>query len=153
ALPSYVTIMIGRVADHLARVRDAEHVLVDPGTTDWAGIAVLKEAHRVFRARGLAPVLLAAAYRHVRQWTELIGDGLIQSIPYAWWKAFDASDQTLASTLERPVPPEILEALRRRFPDFVRAYDADGMRPDEFERYGASVATLRQFESGYRALV
>ena len=30
-------------------------------------------------------------------------------------------------------------------PEFVRAYDEDGMTIDEFERYGATVRTLRQF--------
>lgn len=153
AFVPYVTIMVGRVADHLRRVQDREMVLADPGTVDWAGIAVFKEAHRLFRARGLSPVLVAAAYRHRRQWSELVGDRLIQSIPYKWWRAFDASDVALARTIDEPVPPAILDELTARFPEFVRAYDARGMQPEEFERYGASVATLQQFESGYRALV
>ncbi len=149
----YVTIMVGRVADHLRRVQDAEMVLADPGTTDWAGIAVFKKAHRLFRERGYRALLVAAAYRHKRQWSELVGDAVIQSIPYAWWRAFDASDVELASTIERPIPPAVYEELVRYFPDFARAYDEQGMSPDEFERYGASVATLAQFEKGYRELV
>jgi transaldolase len=153
AFVPYVTIMVGRVVDHLKRVAEAENVRAEPGTVDWAGIAVFKEAHRLFRARGLAPVLVAAAYRNERQWSELVGDRLIQSIPYTWWKAFDASDVTVARSIDAPVPAPILHELTRRFPEFVRAYDARGMEPGEFEHYGASVATLHQFESGYRALV
>ena len=149
----YVTIMVGRVADHLRRVQEREGVVADPGTVDWAGIAVFKEAHRLFRARGLSPTLVAAAYRNERQWSELVGDPLIQSIPYTWWKTFDASEVPLARTIEAPVPPAALDELTLRFPEFVRAYDARGMQPEEFDRYGASVATLQQFESGYRALV
>jgi len=149
----YVTIMVGRVADHLKAVQEAELRLDDPGATDWAGIAVLKKAHQIFRERGLRPALVAAAYRHRRQWSELVGDGVIQSIPHKWWKAFDASDVPLSSTLEEPVAPPILDELTRHFPEFVRAYDERGMRPEEFASYGASVATLKQFESGYRALV
>ncbi len=149
----YVTIMVGRVADHLKRQQDAAKILAEPGATDWAGIAVAKKAHRLLRERGLRPPIVAAAYRHRRQWSELIGGGLIQSMPYAWWKAFDASDLPLSRTVDEPVPEPILEELERRFPDFVRAYDEDGMRPEEFEHYGAAVATLRQFEEGYRGLV
>lgn len=149
----YVTIMVGRVADHLQRVQAAQMVLAEPGTTDWAGIAVFKKAHRLFRERGLRPMLVAAAYRHRRQWSELIGERLIQSMPYKWWKAFGASDEPLERTIEKPVDPAILSDLTRRFDDFVTAYDEDGMQPEQFEQYGASVATLRQFESGYRALV
>lgn len=153
AFTPYVTIMVGRVADHLKRLQESEMILADPGVADWAGIAIFKKVHRVFRERGLRPALVAAAYRHRRQWSELVGDGPIQSIPYKWWKAFDASDMPLASTLTEPVPARIFEQLARYFPDFVRAYDEDGMQPEEFEHYGASVATLRQFESGARELV
>jgi len=153
AFTPYVTIMVGRVADHLKRVQEAEMLLADPGAADWAGIAIFKRAYARFRERGLRPVLVAAAYRHRRQWSELIGDGLVQSIPYKWWCAFDASDVPLTNTIDHPVSPSILSELSRYFPDFVRAYEDDGMRPDEFDRYGASVATLRQFEAGYRELV
>jgi transaldolase len=149
----YVTIMVGRVGDHLKRVQDAELVLADPGVADWAGIAIFKKAHRLFRQRGHAPMLVAAAYRHRRQWSELVGDGFVQSIPYKWWKAFDASDVSLSTTIADPIPEPIHSELVRFFPDFVRAYDEEGMRPEQFESYGASVATLRQFESAYRTLV
>lgn len=149
----YVTIMVGRVADHLQEVQRARVLLADPGTTDWAGIAVFKKAHRVFRERGFRPMLVAAAYRHRRQWSELVGDGLIQSIPYKWWKAFDASDVDLTSSIAQPVAPAIMAELTGLFPEFTQAYEEDGMIPDDFAGYGASVATLRQFKSAYRALV
>jgi transaldolase len=153
AFTPYVTVMVGRVADHLKRVQDASMVLADPGTADWGGIAIFKKAYRLFRERGLRPALVAAAYRHKRQWSELIGDGLVQSMPYKWWKAFDASDVALVSSIGQPVPAPIMDELNGLFPDFVRAYDERGMLPEEFEHYGASVATLRQFEAGYRELV
>ncbi len=153
ALGSYVTIMVGRVADYLESLQNAELRLAQPGTAAWGGIAVFKEAHRLFRQKGLRPTLVAAAYRHVRQWSELVGDGVVQSIPYRFWKAFDASDVPLASTIERPVPDAILEDLGRWFPELVRARDEHGMRPEDLEAYGASVATLRQFEAGFDAVV
>ncbi len=153
AFTPYVTIMVGRVADHLKRQQDAELSLADPGAADWAGIAIFKRAYSLFRQRGLSPVLVAAAYRHRRQWSELIGDGLVQSIPYKWWRAFDESEVPLANTIDDPVSSAIMSELSRYFPDFVRAYEEDGMQPEEFEHYGASVATLRQFESGYQELV
>jgi transaldolase len=151
--PSYVTIMVGRVADHVRRVQEAEKIPLDAGVADWAGIAVMKKAHRLFRERGLGPTLVAAAYRHRRQWTELVGPRIVQSIPHAWWKAFDASDVTLARTIDLPVPDAVREELVRFVPDFVRAYEEDGMQAHEFARYGASVATLAQFEAGHRELV
>lgn len=152
-LHPYVTIMIGRLDDHMARVVDRDGLAIDRDFVSWAGIAAFKEARRIFAARGYRSTLLAAAYRHERHWSALVGEGVIQSIPYTWWTRFNASGAAPQRTLETPVDPGIVEALLRTIPDFRRAYEVDGMRPEEFGGYGASVHTLRQFLGGYQQLV
>ncbi|EAU70015.1 transaldolase 2 [Stigmatella aurantiaca DW4/3-1] len=152
-LHPYVTIMVGRVDDHMKRVVARDAVLLDPGCLDWAGIAVFKKAHQLFLQRRFRSTLLAAAYRHSLHWSELIGEGVIQSIPYGWWKQFNGLDFTPRQTLTVPVAPGMVETLHHKLPDFRRAYDEEGMRPEEFAAYGASVHTLRQFLGGYQQLV
>lgn len=152
-LHPYVTIMVGRVDDHMKRVVERDSILLDPGYLNWAGIAVFKKAHQLFIQRRFRSTLLAAAYRHHLHWSELIGEGAIQSIPYGWWKQFNVSDLTPRKTLSEPVAPEVIDTLRRKIPDFRKAYDEEGMRPEEFAGYGASVHTLRQFLGGYQQLV
>lgn len=152
-LHPYVTIMVGRLDDHLKRLAERDAILVDPGYLNWAGIAVFKRARQLFLQRQYRSKLLAAAYRHHLHWSELIGEDSIQSIPYTWWKQFNASDIAPRKTLSEPVSSEIVETLRRKFPDFVRAYDEEGMRPEDFAGYGASAHTLRQFLGGYQQLV
>jgi transaldolase len=152
-LHPYVTIMVGRVDDHMKRVAERDSVLLDPGHLSWAGVAVFKRAHQLFVQRKFRSTLLAAAYRHHLHWSELIGEGAIQSIPYGWWKQFNASDLTPRKTLAEPVASEIVDTLRRKLPDFRRAYDEEGLRPEEFVEYGASVHTLRQFLGGYQQLL
>ncbi|HVT66947.1 MAG TPA: hypothetical protein VHF26_04295, partial [Trebonia sp.] len=44
-----------------------------------------------------------------------------------------------------PVDPAIIGELSRKFPDFRRAYEPDGLTPAEFDGFGATRATLRQF--------
>ncbi len=149
----YTTIMVGRVDDHLKRVMKREGVSIDPGLLEWAGIAVFKRARREFTRNGYKSTLLAAAYRHVMHWSELIGDNVILTIPYPWWKQFEASDVEPEKTLDKPVDPKIVSALERAFPEFRRAYDPDGMKPGEFASFGASVATLDQFLGGYQKLL
>ena len=95
--------------------------------------------------RGYRSTLLAAAYRHHLHWSQLIGRGVILSMPYAWWKQFEASDIEVADTLDRPVEPRIVDGLYTKFADFRRAYDEGGLAPEEFVRYGATVHTLNQF--------
>jgi transaldolase len=152
-LHPYVTLMVGRLDDHLQRVLTKEAVSIDPGYLHWAGIAVFKKARRLFAERSYRSTLLAAAYRHHLHWSQLIGRGVILSMPYAWWKQFEASDIEVADTLDRPVEPRIVDGLYARFADFRRAYDEGGLAPGEFVRYGASVHTLNQFISGYHDLL
>ena len=149
----YITIMVGRLDDLLQRVMAKDGVTVDPGLLHWAGIAVFKKARRIFKEKGYRSTLLAAAYRHHLHWTELVGPGVILSMPYPWWKQFEASDIEPSARLDEPVDPRLVETLRGKFPDFRKAYDEDGLKPDAFVHYGASIHTLNQFISGYSDLL
>jgi len=149
----YVTIMVGRLDDHLQRVAIKEKIDIDPKILQWAGIAVFKKAYSIFKKRGFQSQLLVAAYRHELHWTELIGDNVLMTMPYAWWTKFNQSKTEIRKTIEEPVDPKILEALLETFPDFKKAYDLDGLKPDDFEKFGPTIHTLDQFLSGYQDLV
>jgi transaldolase len=149
----YTTLMLGRLDDHLARVAAKQGITVDPGYLYWAGVAVFKKARRLFRARGYRSTLLAAAYRHHMHWSRLIGPGVILTIPYNWWTQFENSDVEVAPSLDEPVDPRIVDGLYAGFADFRAAYDQDGLKPEQFVRYGASIHTLNQFIGGYNDLL
>ncbi len=149
----YITLMIGRVDDQLKRVAEKEHITTTPGTVDWAGIAVFKNAHRIFQQRGLPGTLLAAAYRHEGHWSQIIGREVLQTVPYVWWTKFNTATTEPRLTINDPVEGGILAELRAKFPDFVRAHDEGGMRPADFLGYGATQHTLSQFLGGYGDLV
>jgi transaldolase len=153
AIRPYITLMIGRVDDHLKRVAETQKIATTPGALDWAGIAVFKHAHQIFKQRGLPGTLLAAAYRHEGHWSQILGRDVLQTVPYTWWTKFNVSATEPRLTLDEPVDGAILAELRSKFPDFVRAHDVDGMPPAEFVHYGATVHTLHQFLGGYADLV
>jgi len=51
-----------------------------------------------------------------------------------------------------PVSDKVINRLKI-LPEFMKAYEPDGMRPEEFITYGAVQRTLTQFtESGWKAL-
>jgi transaldolase len=153
AIHPYITLMIGRVDDHLKRIAEKEKIATSPGVLDWAGIAVFKHAHQIFKHRGYPGMLLAAAYRHEGHWSQIIGREVLQTIPYTWWTKFNVSATAPTLTLEQPMDDAILAELRAKFPDFSRAYEEKGMQPREFLGYGATVHTLNQFLGGYADLV
>ena len=148
-----VAIMVGRLDDHLKRVMETEKISVDPGCLEWAGVAVFKRAYQIFRKRGFRSVLLSAAYRNHMQWSEFIGGEVNVSIPYAWWKRFNSSEIEVKCRMDIPVYAEIIAMLEKNFPDFLRAYEPDGMTPDEFVSFGATVHTLKQFIGAYHDLL
>jgi transaldolase len=152
-LHPYVTLMVGRLDDHLQRVMAKEQVTIEPGFLHWAGVAVFKRARRIFVERGYGSTLLSAAYRHHLHWSELAGPGVILTMPYAWWNQFNASDIDITARLDEPVDARVLEALQARFKEFRRAYEEDGLRPEEFVHYGATIHTLNQFIGGYQDLL
>jgi transaldolase len=147
------TIMIGRLDDWLKVVARKDSVVVVPGHLDWAGIAAIKKAYGIFQARGYRARLLAAAYRHHLHWSELIGGDLIQTIPFEWQVLFNHSDVEVKKRMQDPVDPAVVAELSRKFADFRRAYDEDGMAVEEFDRYGATLRTLRTFIGSYAELL
>src|SRR5579862_4129405 len=139
------TIMVGRLDDWLKVLIEKENISIDPGYLEWAGVAVFKKTHRIFRERGYRIRLLSAAFRNHMHWSELIGGDVVISPPYSWQVRFNASDIEPRSRIDEPVPPKMVESLLRKFADFGRAYNEGGLAIDEFDTFGPTRRTLRQF--------
>jgi transaldolase len=139
------TLMVGRLDDWLKVVTEKEGIIADPRILDWAGVATFKKAYQIYRQRGYRLRLLSAAFRNHRHWSELIGGDVVISPPFEWQKRFNESDVTVADRIGSPVDPQVIEELSRKFEDFRRAYDEKGMKPGEFDAFGATRRTLRQF--------
>jgi transaldolase len=127
-------------------------VALHPDASNWAGLAVFKRAYGIFRERGYRSRLLAAAYRHRLHWTELVGGDISMTMPHAWQVRFNASGIVPEPRMEEPVDAALVDDLYERIPDFRRAYEPDGLAPEEFEGFGASARTLRAFIKSYHDL-
>jgi transaldolase len=139
------TIMVGRLDDWLRVVAEKENIIANPEVYDWAGVAVMKKAYRLYRERGYRPRLLSAAMRNHLHWSEFIGGEVVISPPFKWQERYNASDVEVVDRMQVPVPQPIVEELSRKFVDFRRAYAEDGMTLEEFDTFGPTVRTLRQF--------
>lgn len=146
------TIMVGRLDDWLKDVAERDNILVDPESLNWAGVAVMKNAYKMYKERGYRTQLLAAAYRNHHQWTQFMGADMSLTIPHKWIKRFNDFDVPVQNTIDVPVEQKIMDQLME-FPDFKKAYFADGMTADEFDTFGPVCKTLLQFLKGYDDLV
>ncbi|HYL41031.1 MAG TPA: transaldolase family protein [Candidatus Binatus sp.] len=153
AMSPVCTMMIGRLDDWLRVLVERDSIAIQPDALDWAGIAAFKRAVGIFRARGYRTRLLAAAYRHRLHWTELVGGDVILTMPHAWQVRFNGSGISPVPRIDEPVDSALIADLAARIPDFVRAYEPDGLTLPEFDTYGATVRTLRGFIRSYHDLV
>lgn len=139
------TIMVGRLDDWMKVAAEKQKVTLDPGYYEWAGVAVFKKAYGIYRERGYRTRLLSAAFRNHMHWSEFVGGDVVVSPPFAWQKRFQTSGIVPTPRIDVPVDPRIVDALYDRLGEFRKAYDADGLSPEEFDTYGATRRTLRQF--------
>ena len=140
------TIMVGRVDDWVKVSAEKIGAKINPEAMEWAGVAVFKNAHKIYKERGYRTRLLAAAFRNDMHWSQLIGADAVISPPYSWQvKINSAVVMPNPNSIDEPVAPEILNALLDNLPEFRKMYDADGLRVEEFTNFGATLRTLRGF--------
>ncbi len=139
------TLMVGRLDDWLRVVAEREGIITDPWVFDWAGVAVMKKAYAIFQERGYRLPLLSAAFRNHLHWSEFIGGEIIISPPFSWQTRYNASDVRIENRMQIEVEASIIKELESKFVDFRRSYYEDGMGLDEFDSFGPTRRTLRQF--------
>jgi transaldolase len=139
------TMMIGRLDDWLKVIAKRQGIDLPDDVIDWAGIACAKRALALFEENRFRTKLLAAAYRHLGHWTELIGADMVLTMPYEWQVKANRSGISPEPRAHLPVDPVIVAQLHANFADFTRAYEPDGMTHVEFDTFGPTVRTLRSF--------
>lgn len=146
------TLMLGRTDDWCKKYVSREGLVTDPECLEWAGIAVLKEAYRIYQKRGYTTRLLTAACRNHYHWSALIGGDLAQTINYSWFQRFDNSGIEVKDRMAEPVPARYLAELMQ-LSEFRKSFEETGQKPEEFETYGGFKDTLQGFLAGYDDLI
>jgi transaldolase len=139
-----VTIMVGRLDDWMRETVKREKIALDPGVLEWAGVAAFKNAYKVFKQEGYRARLLSAAFRSILHLTEFVGGEVVISPPFAWQDLIERNQLPLPARMDAEVAPATLKALLG-IKEFRRAYEPDGLKPGEFDSFGATRKTLRQF--------
>jgi transaldolase len=139
------TIMVGRLDDWMKVAAEKDGVTIDPGYFEWAGVAAFKRAYGLYRERGYRARLLSAAFRNHMHWSQLVGGDVVVSPPFAWQRRLNASGIDPVPRIDEPVAPVVVDTLHRLVAEFRRAYEPDGLAVVDFDTFGATRRTLRQF--------
>ncbi len=154
---SCAVMMLGRYEDAPPLEAQAERLGVRLSEADkrWAGIAIFRRAHRLFRERGYPSKLMAASMRAgptvdgvQRVWhlEKLAGASAVLTVfPNILESFLDRyAELPLEAQIEEPVPEEVLARLLR-IPYFLRAYQEEGIPPERWVDHEALQATARSF--------
>jgi len=148
----FAVIMIGRLDDYLRDIKMDRQAAVSEADIRLAGLAVVKRAYGLFQERGYEATLLVAALRGVYHLTELAGGRLVMSVHPSVQSKLFAPDLPREERIGLPVDAAAISRLNS-VPDFVRAYEPDGMAPEDFVSFGLTQRTLSQFtEAGWKLL-
>lgn len=140
------TIMVGRVDDWVKVSAEKAGVSIDPGVMEWAGVAVFRNAHKVYTERGYRTRLLSAAFRNHMHWSEIIGGDSVISPPYPWQVRINKSGiRPNLHSVEETIEPRVLDPMMEQLPEFRKMYDVDGLKVEDFTNFGATLRTLRGF--------
>lgn len=147
----FSVIMVGRLDDYL---RDVAHDMkLDISEEDLiqAGTACVKRAYQIIRESGYESMMLPAGMRGSYQAIALSGAKLTMSLSANIKRQLKEVDD-FTQHFDEQVSSKTLARLCL-IPEFVRAYEPDGLSPSEFITFGATQRTLTQFiESGWLSI-
>ena len=102
-------------------------------------------AYALFKDNGYEALMIVAALRGTYHMEELTGAKIIMSVHPRYQKMLlEPGVPRDPNRIEVPVPADVIKRLQT-IPEFVRAYEPDGMKPEEFITYGPTQRTLFQF--------
>ncbi len=136
-------LMAGRLDDYLRDVAHDTRAEVSERDITTAGVACMKKAYRLLGGKDGETYLLPAGLRGAHQVQELAGAKLIFSLA-PQIAGLIPPDAPRVERVDEPADAAAVERLLK-MPEFRKAYEEDGMSPDEFITYGAVNRTIDQY--------
>ncbi len=148
----FAVLMVGRLDDYLRDVANDRKAAVEESDIRQAGLAVAKRSYALFKERGYEAVILPAALRGVYHMTELAGAEMVMSTAPNIQAQLLEPGVPRELRIDRPIAKDVIQRLST-IPEFVKAYEPNGMAPEDFIAYGPTQRTLAQFLDAGWALI
>ena len=142
--PCFVVQQGGRLDEYLAETAADSGIDIGREEIEQAGNAVCKRSYHLLRERGSTATIMPAGLRGVRHLAAMAGAEVVFSLQARVQHLAMEADLRHVEHIDEEIPAATLQRLRR-IPEFVRAYDEDGLAPEEFMTFGVMQRTLSQF--------
>jgi len=142
--PIFVVQQGGRLDEYLTETAKDNHINIDPAIIQNAGNAVCKKVYRLFMERNIPAKVMPAGLRGVHHLTSMAGADMTFSLQARVQKMVIEADPPRVCHIDDEIPNEVIRELYK-IPEFVRAYEEGGLKPEEFITFGVTQKTLSQF--------
>lgn len=142
--PCFIVQQGGRLDEYLRDVALDNGVEVGMDDIMCAGNTVCKKAYRLFNERGITAKIMPAGLRGVHHLSEMAGGDMVFSLQARIQRMVKEAQLPLKERIGEETPEEVVKRLRR-IPEFLCAYEEDGMGADDFISFGVTQKTLSQF--------
>lgn len=152
--PFYVTHITGIFDEYLAeRVREGS-VDVRQQSLFQAGSIIARKQHRILEQRRYPVTMMGGGARGLHHFTEMVGADVHVTINWTGTaEGLITQDPPIVDRIHFQDPPDMIEELVEKLPDFRKAWEEDGLAPDEFEGYGPVAYFRDMFIDGWKTLV
>lgn len=162
---THMSARLGNIGD-LKSQAEARNIQLSPQDILHGELAVIKRAYRLGKESGHPSKMLQCSMRVIdngpggtaSSWhiEKLAGGDFVYTCPPTYIEQLMQAEDRLPpfdpSAIDQEAPGEAIDKLMQ-IPYFRQAYEPDGMRPEEFSRYGAFVATAAEFAAATRKTV
>ena len=142
--PIFVVQQGGRLDEYLLETARDQKLNIDPQVIMNAGNAVCKKVYNLFKERGIPAMVMPAGLRGVHHLTSMAGADMTFSLQARIQQMAVEADPERVCHIDEEIPASVIEQLYRH-PEFVRAYEEDALKPEEFLSFGVTQKTLSQF--------
>ena len=136
-------LMVGRLDDYLRDVAHDSCPQVQEGDIINAGTACIKRAYGIFNENGWDTFLMPAGCRGANHIVDLAGAKMLMSIAPKIAVLLQPVDK-FEERIDVPVPKDVIDRLMT-MSEFRKAYEPDGMKPEDFMTFGSTNRTTDQF--------
>lgn len=162
---THMSARLGNIGDLKAQA-DLRGIDLSPEEILLGELAVLKRAYRQGKAAGHPSKMLQCSMRVIdpgpggraTSWhiEKLAGGDFVYTCPPSYIAQLMRAEDRMApfepSAIDEDAPAAVIGKLMK-LPYFRQAYEPDGMRPEEFSRFGAFAATAAEFAAATRRTV
>lgn len=142
--PIFVVQQGGRLDEYLLEVATDNRIDIDPALIQNAGNAVCKKVYRLFKERNIPAKVMPAGLRGVHHLTSMAGADMTFSLQARIQKMVIEADPERVCRIDDEIPEQVIRGLYK-IPEFVKAYEEGGLKPEEFLTFGVTQKTLSQF--------